>query len=143
MIEVTKLWQPLPLQNLWNAFCRWALMLQNNQVAPLLQHTMPSLNYVSFRLSIDVASTCATPAAAAAATGTALLTSVGNLLTRPRRSLNPQPGNHARSQSEQSTSSMHVQSAQGAVSTQSALSHDGEGGMSVMRAAPAGSTINR
>ena len=145
-------WLARPLQHHRNAFCRWATMLQNNQVAPLLHHTMPSLDHVSFRLSIDVNSTPTTPAAAAAAAGTALLTSVGNLLTRPRRTLDPRSGNHARVQPEQSTSSMHVPSAQGTVSTQSAqdtgstqsaLSHNGHGGLSAMRAIPVGTTINR
>lgn len=127
-------------------------MLQNKQVAPLLQHTMLPLECVAFRLSIDVTPTSAAPAAAVAAAGTALLTSVGNLLTRPRRSLDPQAGNHARSQSEQSTSSMHVQSAQSIVSTQSAqgtgstqsaLNHSKEGGVGATRASPAGITIDR
>lgn len=128
-------------------------MLQNDQVAPLLQRTMPSLDRVSFRLSIDVSSTPTTPtAAAAAAAGTALLASMGNLLARPRRSLDPRPGNHAKSQPEQSTASKHVQSALGrvstqssqdTVSTQSALSHNADGGMGAMRAIPAGTAINR
>ena len=115
-------------------------MLQNNQVASLLHHTMPSLDRVPFRLSIDANSPPTTPAAAAAAAGTALLTSVGNLLTRPRRSLEPQPRHHARSQPEQSTLSEHVQSAQDTGTTQAALSHNGEGSMG---AVPAGTSINR
>ena len=117
-------------------------MLQHNQVTPLLQHTMPALNQVSFRLSIDAGSTLPTPAATAAAAGAALLTSVGNLLTRPSRTPKPHLGYHA---PQKSTSSRHVQSAQGLVSAQSVLSHlgEGDGDMGGMQTTPAGKTINR
>lgn len=126
-------------------------MLQHNQVASLLRQTLPALNQVSFRLSIDAGSTLPSTAATAAAAGAALLTSVGNLLTRPSRTPKPHLGNYA---PQQSASSREAQSAQGVVSaqsahdtvsTQSALSHvrveDGDAGG--MQATPAGKTINR
>ena len=126
-------------------------MHQHNQVAPLLQHTLPALNQVSFRLSIDAGSTLPTPAATAAAAGAALLTSVGNLLTRPSRTPRPHLGDHA---PQKSAVSRHVQSAQGlvsaqsaegTVSTQSVMSNlrVGDGDMGGMQTTPAGKTTNR
>lgn len=70
-------------------------MLQTKQVVLLLYQTIPALSEVSFRLPIDFCSSPATPAAAAAAAGTALLTSVGKLLARPRQPLDSaHPGEH-------------------------------------------------
>ena len=111
-------------------------MLQTKQVTPLIQSTIPALTHVSFRLPLDVCSSSATPAAAAVAAGTALLTSMGNLLTRPRRSQESDPGTDAGLESAQSTVSRHVHSAQGTVSAQSAVNLSGGEGVSAMQTMP-------
>ena len=119
-------------------------MLQTEQVVPLLHHTIPALSQVSFRLPIDVCSSPATPAAAAAAAGTALLTSVGKLLTRSHPSLDSaHPGQH-----EVSVVAAHstgrTQSAQGSVGAQTAMKQQGvDEAVGAKQATPPGPAINR
>lgn len=119
-------------------------MLQTEQVVPLLHHTIPALSQVFFRLPIDFCASPATPAAAAAAAGTALLTSVGKLLTRSRQPLDSaHPGQHVISDVA-AHSTGRTESAQVSVIAQTATKQQGvDEAVGAKQAVPPGPTINR